>query len=1051
MYTEVLIAVLCCVAFSEISAKAVKAANSVGLIDNVSAESVPQQYRNVYSYASANPYAAYSFHVPQFVAPNFNQIVPLNQERILAQSTNNYLRDSYGQRLVEAPQAYAYKAALPQQFVPLQKLPAHLSQPFVAAAPNAQYGQATHFFGTTPFRLANLQAISNHQANPFGAQQPLVYAQNVRTLVAAPASKPQANGQPVAQQQSTSNNNVYANILKAGQYNQFWKEPNPQIIQGDPKISASDHQENQQSLPLVHAPKQTTITSFTNGKKTVVNLITKPPVPLLDLTLLEPLTFDNPLVPQVQHFLPKIHSVTYKKLPELNQKKVVTIKRKTTKKIKKQKKPKIAQDEIEVNHTPTISDVKPEISYEINSPNYKETYTEKKLTYNKETQSKPVHVSYEKKTEMKPVTYSYGKHTQKEPVHYNYVHNSNEPAKLKQAYLEDNKEKTKHLIYHFSPEEQSDVQNEENNSESPIESVEIYEDDPNESDSEEGRLQQQQHEHQQVHQHQQHQQQQQHQQHQHQQHHEPQHQQHHEPQHQQHHEPQHQQYHENQAQNHHHQHHQPQQQHKQHHLDYNKNDGSHHGPQHEKPQHQQYHPEYKQQHDERQHHEPLQRQHHEPQQREHHEPQQNQYQQHKKHDQKQKIHDNAKHELAEEAYNQPDQNYREEPEPEHREVAYYENSKENVEPEHRQDAYYENPKNAYVEAQEESPEPIIHKSSPQQEEKQYEAIVPEYEEDITILPTHKPHAPIRGSNNKHRSHPEPQSEEVRYDYPKSYYSSPVSQEKSNRIIIKDDHPKPPQEIYKPNDELIEAMVKKQEESEDDFEQAYKDAAYGFPAYESSVRNTDKEKEIYNPANYGVARFHNDFDGEKSQLRQYEAEGDEYPTQMRSNYKDTRDKTNENYYTDYADSGPQSLIDRKKQKEQYYDSYNEHKPQKYYAKDDSDNQQSAKFTVGSSFSYPGAPQKQYAKFTSRITPLDEYNYGKEKPSDSSAFGTGTYSKTQFLEPHYQYGFEPIRVSRLLDRELAAMASDHSPETIKKMYKENYFIEKSSTSKGEKLTS
>ncbi|XP_069360780.1 probable serine/threonine-protein kinase yakA [Maniola hyperantus] len=1053
MGRKALIAVLCWIALNGTSAKAVQTSNSVGLIDNVSAESAPPLYRNVpvsvYSYASATPYAAYSFHVPQFLAPNFNH-VPLNQERILAQSTNNYLKDSYGQRFVDAPQPYAYKAALPQQFVPLQKLPAHLSQPLVAAAPNAQYGQATHFFGA-PFRLANLQAFSPQNGNQFSALQPVVYAQNVRTL-ASPATK-QANGQPVAQQQSTRNNNVYANA----QYSQFWNQPKAQTKQEEPKISASDHKENQhivQSLPLVHAPKQTTITSFNNGKKTVVNLITKPPVPLLDLTLLEPLTFDNPLVPQVQHFLPRIHSVTYKKLHELDQQdhpKVITIKKKTTKKTKKQKKPKIIKDEVEVNHTPSVNnDHETELSYEVNrSPTYKETVSEKKISYNKETTSKPVVISYEKKTEMKPVSYSYGKHVQKEPVHYNYVHNSNEPAK--QAYLDDNKEKTKHLIYHFTPEEQSEEQNEQNYNSAPhLESVEIIEENPNESDSEEVSPQQdlQHHEPQnEHHQHQQHEHRpQQHQQHEphksqphnslHQKHNEPQphyHQQHqpYEPrQHQQYEPRQYQQYEPHQHQHHHHHHHQQQQQQQQ--------------------QHQKYEP---QQHQQHQNHE-VQHQHHQQHQNHGHHQQQTQ------HTPQQQIHDNAQHELAEEAYNEPNQNFREEPEPEDREVAYYQNSKENIETEPREEVYYPNSKNAHVESREESPEPVVYKSSPQQEKKQYEAIVPEYEEDIIILPAQKPHAPIhaeensnRGSNNKHKSHPESHSEQVHYDYPTSYYSSPPApQAKSNRIIIKDDPPQQKEEVYKPNDELIEAMVKKQEESEEDFEQAYKDAAYGFQRYVAPVRNTDREKEIYNPANYGVPRYHNDFDEEKSPLRQYEPEGDEYPAEMRSNYKDSRDKTNEDYYTDYSVSRPQSLIERKKQKEEYYDNYNEHKPQNYYAKDDSDKQQSAKYIAGPAYSYPAPPQQKFAKFTSRITPLDEYNYVKEAPTDSSAFGTGTYaSKMQFLEPHYQYGFEPIRVSRLLDRELAAMASDHSPETVKKMYKENFYIEQSSTSKGEKLTS
>lgn len=1071
-------AVLCCLGFIGASGKAVQPANSAGVADNVSAESAPPLYRNIpvgVSYASANPYAAYSFNIPQFVTPKFN-IVPLNQERILAQSTNNYLRDSYGQRFVEAPQGYAYKAALPQQFVPLQKLPAHLSQPLLAA-PNAQYGQATHFFGAAPFRIANLQAVSPDHANPFGPQ-PLVYAQNVRTVVASPANNPQKNAQP-AQQQTSSNNKVYAN------FHQFWSAPKAQVAQEEPKISASDHKENQQivqSLPLVHAPQQTTVTSFTNGKKTIVNLVTKPPVPLLDLTLLEPLTFENPVVPQHQHFLPKIHSVTYKKLPELHQndeknnnQKVITIKKKTTKKIKKTKKPKVIKEEVEVHHTqkPSVNiDDQPEITYEINSPNYKETISEKTLSYNKETHTKPVHVSYEKKTEMKPVSYSYGKKTQKPPVNYNYVVHSNEPAQLKQAYLDENKEKTKHLIYHFSPDEQSEEE-EQSKSETPVETVEVLEENSDESDVEEPlpeRQKEQDHKPQ-------------HKQHQHQ-HHLQQHKQHHNPKHELHHQYEPQKHHNYEKPQHHphkpqknqkyelqsHQPHEPQSHIKyepQQHHQYEQQQHHQYIPQQYKsPQQQKYEPQQHHQYEQQQNHqfipqkqqyEPQSQQKYEPQQHAHHhhhpqqkhEPQQHQHQKQRE-SQQQKL-DNAQHELAEEAYNEPNQNFKEEPEPEHREVAYYDDSKENINPEYRQQAYYQNPKNAYVDSREELPAPNVYKSAPQQQEQRYEAIVPEYEEDITILPAHKPHAPLQAeehnpATNKHSANPEPQSEEV-YEYPQSYYNSaPAPEEKSNRIIVKDDPQPATEEVYQPNEELLEAMVKKQEESEEDFEQAYKNAAYGFPAYDSPVRNVDREKEIYNPANYGVPRYHNDFDEAKSQLRQYEPENDEYPARMRSNYQDTRDKTNDDYYKEYADSGPQSLVDRRKKKDEYYDNYNEHKPQNYYAKDDSDKQQSAKYTVGPTYSYPGGPQqKQYEKFTSRITPLDEYNYAKEKPADNSAFGTGVYTKTtQFLEPHYQYGFEPIRVSRLIDHELATMASDHSPETVKKIYKENFYIEKSSTS-------
>ncbi|XP_050362109.1 GATA zinc finger domain-containing protein 10-like [Nymphalis io] len=913
-----LLAVLCWLTLSQTSAKAVETAYGVGFIDNISAESGPRLYRNVPIgvYASATPYASYSFHAPTFLAPKSNQMIPVQEESVVVQNSNGFLKDSYGQRFVEAPQTVAYKATFPQQYVQLQNLPAHLSQPLVATGHNFQYGQATpHFFGQTQLRVPHLQTLTPSTIHQYTASQPIIYANNVRSF--SPSSVPyQVNGNSLSQQQPSSNKNVYVNSLTAEHFNKLQNEPKFQRIQEEHKISsAASNHNNKQSQPqiaqknklqFVQAPKETSFTTVTNGKKTIVNLITKPPLPLLDLTLLEPLTFKNPLVPQVQHFLPRINQVTYKKLPEINEVKkhqmefvvqntksydsgLIKAKPKIEvpkKKQKKQPPQNDNRDEEEVHPKPSVShenpNERPEISYEINSPNYKETYSEQKMSYNKETESEPVNISYEKQTQNEPVHYSYEKQTDKKPVHYSFVHNSNEPVKHKQVHYENNEDRPKQLIYNFNAEEHNDKRR------------------PSPTQNQEG--------------------------------------------------------------------------------------SSEDSSEEEETEKEEVHPRF--------------------------------------------VQDNNRQEY----YNDV---------PTH----YYSR------PEQRDQTYIHKSNDGSSEVDHSAHQRVSHKSR-QNDEQHFQPIIPEYEEDITILPTHKPHASVhseqqqnRHHHSKHSNQHVPQNEQRHYEYS----SMPVVREKTERIIIKEGTTS---EVHKPNNELMAEMVKKQEESEEDFEKAYKDAAYGFPAF--NAPSVDIEKEIYNPESYGASRYHKDYNVEKSPLRQYEADGDEYPKETRSQYKDARDKTMEEYFLDYAVSRPESLLDRYKKKEDYYKTYTQQKPDHYFVSDNEDKNQKAKFTTLHSYGYHAKPQQKQQLIKYRAVPhFEEYNYAKEAPRDNSAYDTRPHqlykSKTQFVEPQYQYGFEPLSLPRLLDSELAAMASNDSPksekvESKKKIYKTNWYLKKTSSKGG-----
>ncbi|CAH2102979.1 unnamed protein product [Euphydryas editha] len=907
MGRKALIAVLCWLTLTQTSAKAVQTAYGVGIIDNISAESAPRLYSNVPVgvYASATPYAAYSFHTPTFIATKNSQVIPVKEESVFVQNTNGFLKDSYGQRFVEAPQTLAYKATFPQQFVQLQNLPAHLSQPLVAS-PNFQYGQTPHFFGQTQFGVPHLQTLAPSALRQY-TSQPTIYANNVRSFAPSGSISSQTQGISSTQQQPSSNKNAYVSSLTADHFNK---------LQNEPKIaSAASNNNNKQSqsfnaqknkLQLVQAPKQTSITTVTNGKKTVVNLITKPSLPLLDLTLLEPLTFKNPLVPQVQHFLPRINQVTYKKLPEINEVKkhemefvvqntksydsgLMKDKPKNEvpkKRLKNQPSQTNYRNEEDVHPTPSVTihedhNEHPENSYDINTPTYRETYSEEKTSYNKETESDPVNISYEKQTQKEPVHYSYEERTEKKPIHYSFTHTSNQPAQIKQVYFENN-EKPKQLIYHFKNEENKQHQP----SSSQRESEESQEEHSEENDKEEDQ------------------------------------------------------------------------------------------------------PHFEQ--------------------------------------------DNGRQE-------------------------YYDNAPKiyHGRPEHREQTYYYNLNDGPAEIR--HSQGVSNKPPRQNVENHIQANNPEYEEAITILPAPKSHSPIhdkqhqnRHFSTKHNHHPGPQNQQRHYEYsnPHHYSPLPVVREKSERIIIKEGSTS---EVHKPNEELMAEMLKKQEETEEDFEKAYKDAAFGFPAFDAP--SVDIEKEIYNPESYGASRYYKDFNIEKTPLREYEADGDEYPKQTRSQYKDARDKTMDEYFLDYAVSRPESLVDRYKNKEDYYKIYTHNKPNKYFGSKNEDKNQKPKYTF--SYGYNAKPkQKQQSKYRA-VPQFEEYDYDKEAPRDNSAYSTRPYqqykSKTQFVEPQYQYGFEPSSLPNLLDSELASMASNVKPkseklESKKKIYKTNWYVKKASTNGG-----
>lgn len=905
----------------------------IGLSDNISAESVSRLYRNGPEgvYAGAAPYGAYSFQVPSVLA---TKSIPVKEETILVQNSNGYLKDSYGNKYVQRPQALAYRTTFPRQFVQLQNLPSHLSQPLVSTS--SQLKQMTpHFFAPSQYNLQSIQSLPQSTLSRYTLQQPLTYG-NIQTLVPGSILYNQYQP-PAAQQQSPANKNVYSNSIAPGNFNNLQSVPKFQRLQEATPVNYHNIEKNpslqetaqtDDSHQLQQAPKQTTITTLSNGQKISVNLVTKPPLPLLDLNLLQPLTFANPIVPQVQHYLPRITGQNYSKIPNVNVDEVKTHQMEFVVQRTKsydsednnQKKVNNVESDEETEHiNPTSSENEhPEFSYEINSPNYKETYTEQKIGFNKETESepqtytyesksegKPVHYSYEKNTQKKPIVVSYEHHiekvpiqhnyeeyTEKKPVHYTYYKTVMEPH----HHTTKNTQSPKHLIFNIKPEDQVTF---EQNKGTHQHSRESSKNNSEESDDNK----------------------------------------------------------EN--------------------LDHDRNKAKNHG---------------------------------------HH------------------IH-----------YVEPSKNIHQ-IQPEEKQVQYYHTN-------NQQDPnivkHYHVPQ-LFINH--------VHKNvaTKQREQEYFQPIVPEHKENVKLSHPHKGNNEIRVDPNQHiqspRSSPSPpQNHPVTFEYSRSHYSAaPIVNGKPK---AENNEPTDAEEEKEPEpDTYIEP-----ENSEENFEKSYKDAAYGFAAYDTP--RDDVERDIYNPESYGVPRHYSEYNIEKSPFKQYESENDDFPKFTRANYKDERDKTHEDYYLDFAVSKPTSLRDSFRNKENYYKMYKNNKPESYYRSEDDNKEQTAKYTSIPSYEFYLPKQKQHFK-TQKLSPhAYEHKYLSEEPRDTSAHATHPLlrykSRTQFVEPQFQYGFEPISIPQLLDSELSAMASNNNPKsekqgTRKKLYKENLYIKKTSTKGGKRIS-
>lgn len=253
------------------------------------------------------------------------------------------------------------------------------------------------------------------------------------------------------------------------------------------------------------------------------------------------------------------------------------------------------------------------------------------------------------------------------------------------------------------------------------------------------------------------------------------------------------------------------------------------------------------------------------------------------------------------------------------------------------------------------------------------------------------------------------------------------------------------------EQMVAEMINQgDDDNEEDFEKAYKEAAIGFPAYE---RNTNIEKDIYNPDSYGAPKYKDDDDFKHSPFQQYQEEGDEFPKSARLTYKDGKDNLKEDYFLDYTVHQPESYLDMHKSKVAYYKMFKKQKPKYYFGLAPEHKQKkSEKKLAADLFGYNTYQKpKQISYFANlKQAPNFEYNYAKEIPKDSFAYASSgpIKTKTLFVEPQFQYGFEPSSLPRLLDSELSAMATNNSPEsekpgTRKKIYQETFHIKKTST--------
>ncbi|XP_047984508.1 LIM domain-containing protein A-like [Leguminivora glycinivorella] len=994
--------------------------------DNESATSA-RLYRNakgIYAsaYAGAAPHGAFSFHVPTAVpAASASKLIPVKQESIVIQNSNGFLKDSYGNKFVETPTSVAYKATFPQQFVQLQHLPAHLAQP-LAAAPALRLppGAPQAFFGPQ-LRLHALDAVTSPLTRYGSLAHPFVYAGNVNSLT--PASDQQFHfGAPKNAQQDSSNKKV---VYAAQGHNQLQKEPKFQRLEEKPhhneyykssgqqasSVKAHNGKQNQHqepkfqrleenpyyndyydaprqlASPSIRAKVQTPITHTVrtthNGKDTIVQIETKPPLPLVDLSLLEPLTFADPIVPQVQHYLPTISPLTLQALhpqdaEDKNEKEFVVQKTKSYDSgvvkgqghadapKKKQKKPPKKDADVYINfesksEKPSIK-VKgkpndPGYSYEIKSPGHKETFNQQVISYNKETKSDPV-------------SYTYEKQTQKEPVTYSYSHNSNDPGQAKVQYVKKDPAPSTHPVYNFEPEQANEHQ--ESSKPAPEES-----DDSNESSESDD---------------------------------------------------------EGPADD---------------HAQYNSE------PHHDKPSHSEHSSQSHQHHPNSDHpHHSSHSDHPGPSTHSYHSshsdhPHPSTHSHHSSHS----DHPGPSTHSHQSSHAPPTHSYSSSSS--HPSPATYQTQSQHLQPEHKAQLnasptptyWVVSSKPQYYTAAASTPKlPTLH----------------EYVENLRFLPSYP--SPPSAAISVNPSRPPLQQAQyyVQQTTPRarsegSLVSEPVIYEKSKKIIIQEESP---EEVHSHQEKLTAQMetVGGDGDSEEDFEKSYKAAAYGFPAYDRDDSG-ETHDEVYKQ-NYGEPP--QDHSGEESDdkhspFEQYTEEGDQFPKSSRLSYKDDRDKVQEDYFLGYSLNKPQIMTDKYQSKIDYYKMFLKNKPEKLRVADANKKASKlSKYTVEPSFfdSAPKQKQKQSASYKSaayKSAPVFEYSYDKEAPRDSSAFASrpSRYrSTTHFVEPQFQYGFEPIAIPRI-DAEQETMATNLSPEsdkpgTRKKLYKENWYIKKTTTS-------
>ncbi|CAH0405584.1 unnamed protein product [Chilo suppressalis] len=1101
MWRKALSAAVCWLTLSVNFGEAEKNVISSMIVDNDSAESAPRLYRSVPVgvYASRSPYAAYSFQIPAFIsAPktSASRIVPVRQQINAFHQNNGYLRDSYGNRFSDTPQIASYKTAFPQQYVPLQELPAHLAQPLLAASQNKE--TAPHYFVGSQYRVPSFQEASNNPGSGYSSfPQSYAYSQEIRSL--APSAQ-QSNGVTTNQQQP--GNKLFTNVQAVEQFKELKNEPKLERFEYRPEeayrseeksdptvqkanIQESDKGENEAAAAI------TPVTAIVNGKKTVINIETKPPIPLLDLSLLEPITFDNPIVPQLQHFLPRIHDAKYQSLPEFNEAKKP---KKAKSASKKKPKQQSSHHHKQAPVTPVVTitgteDESPELTYEINTPNHKETYKEKTISYNRKVEAEPETFSYNEKTEAKPVHYSYHNSEQKEPVSYNIVYSSNKkPEQLTQVNHPANEEQPRQLIYKFNADEAVEPNNDEESdtpgsAEDSGSSEVNVENEPirhlnhhNQERRPEAPVNYQHHNDGHNNNHHNTRPQDRH--------------------HSGHHNNDNHRNDRHHDDRHHDDRHHDDRRHNDHHHEDRHHDDRHHDDRHRDDRHQNDRHQDDRHHDNRHHddrnhddrrHDDLSHNNH------HHNNHPHNNRPHNEHDhrnddrpehrQKQYYqkapegHDspNKQYRSQEEDHHKTSQEYHPNSNPGHQHREHNQNKKYNQQPNddshHRQNKEYKKPspenhqrsnqeyqRRPYDQGSHEVDQPREHeKPAPISAPIQHSEILThpqEHEEDIRLLPPQH-NAPIRVDPNQHVQEPKPEPESQEEAEPLYNSGAPIIQEQGKRIIIQEESP---EELHMHQEQITAEVVDQEDNNEDDFENAYKNAAYGFPAFEKKAENI--EKDIYDPKSYGLSRINDEYNSEKSPFQQYVAEGDTFPRSARLNYNKAKEDTEETYLLDYSASKPQSVADRYRNKANYYKLYEQYKPEKYFAanNDNKKEKQRERYTAAPSYNFERNPKPKnngyFAQYKAEPVKY-EYDYSKGTPRDNSAHASNPYkrlkSKTLFVEPQFQYGFDPINLPRLLDSELAAMASNHSPESEKpgmrkKIYEENWYIKKTSTAAG-----